>query len=107
MGGGGGGGGDEGGLLLAPKNVHALRTLFNIAHRLAGTLGKSWGLVLETLSHLERALQSPHTTTAEAGGRGGAMTLPSSGMPSDLSILATAATQASEKYPNVSFRFEA
>ena len=42
---GGIGGEGEGGLLLSPKNVHALRTLFDIAHRLAGTLGKSWALV--------------------------------------------------------------
>jgi hypothetical protein len=39
------GGESEGGLLLSPKNVHALRTLFEIAHRLASTLGKSWALV--------------------------------------------------------------
>ncbi|KAK3236704.1 hypothetical protein CYMTET_53172 [Cymbomonas tetramitiformis] len=78
------------GLLLSTKNVHALRTLFNIAHRLAGNLGPSWVLVLETLSQLERALNNPHTTTQEASaGHGG----PPGAVPSDLSILTAAAAQ--------------
>jgi len=47
-------------ITLTPKNVQALRTLFNIAHQLHNVLGPSWVLVLETLSALDRAIHSPH-----------------------------------------------
>ena len=50
----------ESGLVLAPKNVQSMRTLFNIAHRLSNVLGPAWGLVLETMNTLVRQ-----------GGRGG------------------------------------
>lgn len=36
--------------VLTPKNLHALRTLFNIAHRLCRVLGPSWEIVSPTLS---------------------------------------------------------
>lgn len=62
------GGEGEGGLLLSPKNVHALRTLFDIAHRLAGTLGKSWALVRTRGTHGKP--QSPGST--DPGGPEGA-----------------------------------
>ena len=51
------------GVVLTPKNVHALRTLFNIAHRLHHLLGPAWVLVLDILNTLDRILQSPRTTT--------------------------------------------
>ncbi len=51
------------GVVLTPKNVHALRTLFNIAHRLHHLLGPAWVLVLDILNTLDRTLQSPRTTT--------------------------------------------
>jgi hypothetical protein len=38
------------------KNVHCLRTVFNVAHRLADSLGNSWGLVVEVLYSLDKAL---------------------------------------------------
>lgn len=44
----------------------ALRTLFNVAHRLHATLGPSWVLVLETLNALDRVLLAPNTTTQVA-----------------------------------------
>ena len=44
----------ESGLVLAPKNVQSMRTLFNIAHRLSNVLGPAWGLVLETMNTLVR-----------------------------------------------------
>ena len=53
----------ESGLVLAPKNVQSMRTLFNIAHRLANSLGPAWALVLETMNTLDRILNSPRTTT--------------------------------------------
>lgn len=49
--------------VLTPKNVKALRTLFNIAHRLDHHLGKSWFMVLDNLNNLDRILHSPRTTT--------------------------------------------
>ncbi|GFY90641.1 ARM repeat superfamily protein [Actinidia rufa] len=52
-------------VVLTPKNVQALRTLFNVAHRLHNVLGPSWVLVLETLSALDRAIHSPHATTQQ------------------------------------------
>ena len=51
------------GVVLTPKNVHALRTLFNVAHRLHHLLGPAWVLVLDILNTLDRILQSPGTTT--------------------------------------------
>ncbi|KAL6548719.1 hypothetical protein OROGR_008485 [Orobanche gracilis] len=50
-------------IVLTSKNVQALRTLFNVAHRLHNVLGPSWVLVLETLSALDRAIHSSHATT--------------------------------------------
>jgi hypothetical protein len=38
------------------KNIHCLRTVFNVAHRLADSLGNSWGLVVEVLYTLDKAL---------------------------------------------------
>jgi hypothetical protein len=61
--GGGGDGGDAVGRVLTAKNVHALRTLFNVAHRLHPLLGFSWLLVIENLNSLDRILNSPRTTT--------------------------------------------
>lgn len=55
--------GAEQGLVLAPKNVQSMRTLFNIAHRLNNVLGPAWALVLETMNTLDRILNSPRTTT--------------------------------------------
>ena len=49
--------------VLTPQNVQALRTLFNIAHRLDHRLGKSWFMVLDNLNNLDRILHSPRTTT--------------------------------------------
>lgn len=49
--------------MLTPKNVHALRTLFNVAHRLHHLLGPAWVLVLDILNTLDRILLSPRTTT--------------------------------------------
>lgn len=51
------------GLVLGPKNVQAMRTLFNIAHRLSAVLGPAWSLVLETMNTLDKILNSPSTTT--------------------------------------------
>ena len=75
--------------MLTLKNVHALRTLFNVAHRLHGLLGPSWVLVLDNLNALDRILNSPRTTTqarelpgqpfpAVGATRGGLPTPPSS-----------------------------
>ena len=49
--------------MLTAKNVHALRTLFNCAHRLAPLLGPAWLLVLDNLNRLDAILHSPRTTT--------------------------------------------
>ena len=51
------------GVVLTPKNVQALRTLFNIAHRLHHLLGPAWVLILDILNTLDRILMSPRTTT--------------------------------------------
>lgn len=53
----------EDAFILTPKNVQALRTLFNIAHRLDHHLGKSWFMVLDNLDNLDKILHSPRTTT--------------------------------------------
>lgn len=50
-------------VVLSPKNVQALRTLFNVAHRLHHLLGSAWVLVLDNLSSLDRILDAPSTTT--------------------------------------------
>lgn len=50
-------------MVLTPKNVHALRTLFNVAHRLHHQLGGAWTLVLDNLNSLDRILEAPSTTT--------------------------------------------
>ncbi len=55
--------GEGSGKVLTAKNVHALRTLFNVAHKLHPLLGPSWLLVLENLNSLDRILNSPRTTT--------------------------------------------
>lgn len=55
---------DEG-RVLTPKNVQALRTIFNVALRLDAVLGSGWELVLETLDVLDHVLYSPRTTTQE------------------------------------------
>jgi hypothetical protein len=41
---------------LGTKNIHSLRTLFNVSHRLADSLGHAWVFVVEVLFALERAL---------------------------------------------------
>ena len=56
-------GGEAAGRVLTAKNVHALRTLFNCAHRLAPLLGPAWLLVLGNLNRLDAILHSPRTTT--------------------------------------------
>ncbi|GBG74470.1 hypothetical protein CBR_g18881 [Chara braunii] len=43
---------------LTAKNIQALRTLFNVAHRLHSVLGPSWSLVLETLAALDRTVHA-------------------------------------------------
>lgn len=81
----------ESGLVLAPKNVQSMRTLFNIAHRLSNVLGPAWGLVLETMNTLDRILNSPRTTTQEVSTQSG-----EAAMSSDLAILSAAASQLFE-----------
>ncbi|XP_022719220.1 protein MON2 homolog isoform X2 [Durio zibethinus] len=83
-------------LVLTPKNVQALRTLFNIAHRLHNVLGPSWVLVLETLSALDRAIHSPHATTQEVSTSVPRLTRESSGQYSDFSILSSLNSQLFE-----------
>lgn len=88
---GGGEAAAEPGIVLAPKNVQSMRTLFNIAHRLSNVLGPAWALVLETMNTLDRILQSPRTTTQEVSAQSD-----ESAMSSDLVILAAAASQLFE-----------
>ncbi|KAK8589392.1 hypothetical protein V6N12_023790 [Hibiscus sabdariffa] len=83
-------------IVLTPKNVQALRTLFNIAHRLHNVLGPSWVLVLETLSALDRAIHSPHATTQEVSTSVPRLTTTSSGQYSDFSILSSLNSQLFE-----------
>ncbi|XWS58298.1 hypothetical protein CRYUN_Cryun08bG0021900 [Craigia yunnanensis] len=83
-------------IVLTPKNVQALRTLFNIAHRLHNVLGPSWVLVLETLSALDRAIHSPHATTQEVSASVPRLTRESSGQYSDFSILSSLNSQLFE-----------
>ena len=83
-------------VVLTPKNIQALRTLFNVAHRLAATLGAAWEVILETLGALERALDSPGTTTAETAALGPAghrRNGSRDGADGDLAVLTAAAAQ--------------
>ncbi|CAI5508745.1 unnamed protein product [Closterium sp. Naga37s-1] len=92
--------------VLTPKNMHALRTLFNVSHRLCAVLGPSWELVMETLAALDRTIHSPYATsqacsmarhdvstsasTPSAGSRGSKeLTGAPSSLQSDFSVLAT------------------
>ncbi|XP_047946837.1 protein MON2 homolog [Salvia hispanica] len=84
------------GIILTPKNVQALRTLFNITQRLQNVLGPSWVLVLETLSALDRAIHSPHATTQEVSATVPKLTRDSSGHHSDFSILSSLNSQLFE-----------
>ncbi|XP_019187110.1 PREDICTED: protein MON2 homolog isoform X3 [Ipomoea nil] len=83
-------------IVLTPKNVQALRTLFNIAHRLHNVLGPSWILVLETLAALDRAIHSPHATTQEVSTAVPKLTRDSSGQYSDFHILSSLNSQLFE-----------
>ncbi|OMO62280.1 hypothetical protein CCACVL1_22908 [Corchorus capsularis] len=83
-------------IVLTQKNVQALRTLFNVAHRLHNVLGPSWVLVLETLSALDRAIHSPHATTQEVSTSVPRLTRESSGQYSDFSILSSLNSQLFE-----------
>ncbi|CAK9187180.1 unnamed protein product [Ilex paraguariensis] len=83
-------------VVLTPKNVQALRTLFNVAHRLHNLLGPSWVLVLETLAALDRAIHSPHATTQEASTTVPKLTRDSSGQYSDFNILSSLNSQLFE-----------
>ncbi|XP_057962995.1 uncharacterized protein LOC131154318 isoform X2 [Malania oleifera] len=83
-------------IVLTPKNVQALRTLFNIAHRLHNVLGPSWVLVLETLAALDRAIHSPHATTQEVSTAVLKLTRESSGQYSDFNILSSLNSQLFE-----------
>ncbi|RAL48739.1 hypothetical protein DM860_001059 [Cuscuta australis] len=76
-------------IVLTPKNVQALRTLFNIAHRLHNVLGPSWIMVLETLAALDRAIHSPHAATQEVSMAVPKLTRDSSGQYSDFHILSS------------------
>ncbi|KAK3011261.1 hypothetical protein RJ639_010612 [Escallonia herrerae] len=83
-------------IVLTPKNVQALRTLFNIAHRLHNVLGPSWVLVLDTLAALDRAIHSPHATTQEVSTAAAKLTRESSGQYSDFNILSSLNSQLFE-----------
>ncbi|XP_043815885.1 protein MON2 homolog isoform X2 [Manihot esculenta] len=83
-------------VVLTPKNVQALRTLFNISHRLHNVLGPSWVLVLETLAALDRAIHSPHATTQEISTAVQKLPRESSGQYSDFSVLSSLNSQLFE-----------
>ncbi|KAL0738731.1 hypothetical protein Bca4012_014941 [Brassica carinata] len=83
-------------IVLTPKNVQALRTLFNIAHRLHNVLGESWVLVLETLAALDRAIHSPHATTQEVATAVPKLTREPSRQYADFSILSSLNSQLFE-----------
>lgn len=83
-------------VVLTPKNVQALRTLFNIAHRLDNVLGSSWVLVLETLAALDRIIHSPHATTQEKSASVPRLTRETSGVSSDFNILSSLNSQLFE-----------
>ncbi|KAI4378915.1 hypothetical protein MLD38_016333 [Melastoma candidum] len=84
------------GVVLTPKNVQALRTLFNVAHRLHNVLGPSWVLVLETLAALDRAIHSPHAATQEVPTAVPKLSRESSGLYSDFKILSSLNSQLFE-----------
>ncbi|TVU34939.1 hypothetical protein EJB05_16797 [Eragrostis curvula] len=81
-------------IVLTPKN--ALRTLFNVAHRLHNVLGPSWVLVLETLSALDRAIHSPHASTQEVSASVSRLSRDTSGQYSDFHILSSLNSQLFE-----------
>lgn len=83
-------------VVLTLKNVQALRTLFNITHRLYNVLGPSWVLVLETLAALDRAIHSPHATTQEVSAAVSKLTREPSGQYSDFNILSSLNSQLFE-----------
>ncbi|XP_056845937.1 uncharacterized protein LOC108812514 isoform X3 [Raphanus sativus] len=83
-------------IVLTPKNVQALRTLFNIAHRLHNVLGPSWVLVLETLAALDRVIHSPHSTTQEIATAVPKLTREPSRQYADFSILSSLNSQLFE-----------
>ncbi|KAL0692392.1 hypothetical protein Bca4012_059572 [Brassica carinata] len=83
-------------IVLTPKNVQALRTLFNIAHRLHNVLGPSWVLVLETLAALDRVIHSPHATTQEVTTAVPKLTREPSRQYADFSILSSLNSQLFE-----------
>ncbi|EHA8586981.1 protein MON2 [Cocos nucifera] len=83
-------------VVLTPKNVQALRTLFNVAHRLHNVLGPSWVLVLETLAALDRAIHSPHASTQEVSTSVSRLSRDTSGQYSDFHILSSLDTQLFE-----------
>lgn len=83
-------------VVLTLKNVQALRTLFNITHRLYNVLGPSWVLVLETLAALDRAIHSPHATTQEVSPAVSKVTREQSGQYSEFSILSSLNSQLFE-----------
>ncbi|KAJ6846953.1 protein MON2-like protein isoform X4 [Iris pallida] len=82
-------------IVLTPKNVQALRTLFNVAHRLHNFLGPSWVLVLETLAALDRAIHSPHASTQEVSSVS-RLTKETSGQYTDFHILSSLNSQLFE-----------
>ncbi|GJM92979.1 hypothetical protein PR202_ga09489 [Eleusine coracana subsp. coracana] len=73
--------------------TQALRTLFNVAHRLHNVLGPSWVLVLETLSALDRAIHSPHASTQEVSASVSRLSRDTSGQYSDFHILSSLNSQ--------------
>ena len=76
-------------VVLNQKNVHCMRTLFNVARRLSGCLGASgWAVVLATVNTLDRVLDSPKTTTVDEH-------------QGDLVILAAAASQLFQATANM------
>ncbi|KAJ3696126.1 hypothetical protein LUZ60_001503 [Juncus effusus] len=83
-------------IVLTPKNVQALRTLFNVAHRLHNFLGPSWSLVLETLAALDRAIHSPYASTQEVSTSVPRVSRESSGQYSDFHILSSLNSQLFE-----------
>ncbi|KAL4582852.1 hypothetical protein LXL04_007413 [Taraxacum kok-saghyz] len=83
-------------VILTLKNVQALRTLFNITHRLYNVLGPSWVLVLETLAALDRVINSPHATTQEVPAAALKLTREPSGQYSEFSILSSLNSQLFE-----------
>ncbi|XP_078175701.1 ARM repeat superfamily protein isoform X2 [Carex rostrata] len=83
-------------IVLTPKNVQALRTLFNVAHRLHNVLGPSWSLVLETLAALDRAIHSPYASTQEVSTSVSRILRESSGQYSDFHILSSLNSQLFE-----------